>query len=306
MFSNDLDNVKNSMKVLGRGGVIVMMPEARLSTIGKFEGIQKQTFKFLQKTNVNVYALKLDGSYLAKPKWSDCTRRGSVVEGELYQLFKAGEPKELSLEEIETRVNSALDYDDWKWLKTRPEIEYRCKTLAQGLENILSLCPECKAKYSMTTKSKTITCEKCGFTRELNSRYEFTNPIPFENFAQWYEYQTQEMAKEIENTPDFALTQQVTLLHASKDGKKMLREAGKGVCTFDKNGLTYVGEEDGNQIEKLFPLSNIYRVLFGAGEDFELYQGSEIYYFRPTEKRSCVDWYIASKLLKERYSKEND
>jgi hypothetical protein len=53
------------------------------------------------------------------------------------------------------------------------------------------------------------------------------------------------------------------------------------------------------EITKHFPLNDIYRLLFGAGEDFEIYEGKEIYYFIPEEKRSCVDWYIVSGLLKE-------
>jgi hypothetical protein len=46
-------------------------------------------------------------------------------------------------------------------------------------------------------------------------------------------------------------------------------------------------------------MSEIYRLLFGAGEDFELYEGRERFYFIPEDKRSCVDWYIVSKILKE-------
>ena len=34
-------------------------------------------------------------------------------------------------------------------------------------------------------------------------------------------------------------------------------------------------------------------------ENFEIYEGKEIYYFIPTDKRSCVEWYIVSGLLKE-------
>ena len=79
----------------------------------------------------------------------------------------------------------------------------------------------------------------------------------------------------------------------------MLRVAGKGVCTLNRQGLTYKGTRDGEEVEKLFPLSGIYRILFGAGEDFEIYEGKEIFYFCPEELRSCVDYYIVSKLLKE-------
>jgi hypothetical protein len=37
--------------------------------------------------------------------------------------------------------------------------------------------------------------------------------------------------------------------------------------------------------------------LFGAGENFEVYVGKEIYYFVPEERRSAVEWYITSMLL---------
>lgn len=81
----------------------------------------------------------------------------------------------------------------------------------------------------------------------------------------------------------------------------MTRLAGEGVCVLDKTGLTYKGTDDGVEIEKFFPLSQIYRLLFGAGEDFEIYEGKEIWYFQPEERRSCVAWYVVSGLLKGTY-----
>ena len=77
----------------------------------------------------------------------------------------------------------------------------------------------------------------------------------------------------------------------------------KEVCTLNKNGLLYKGSEDGIEIEKFFPLKNIYRLLFGAGEDFEIYEGKEIWYFVPEERRCCVDYYMASELLKKHFDR---
>jgi hypothetical protein len=64
------------------------------------------------------------------------------------------------------------------------------------------------------------------------------------------------------------------------------------------------GLDDGEEIEKFFPMKNIYRLLFGAGEDFEVYDGEQIWYFIPSERRSCVDWYTVSGLLRDRYERE--
>lgn len=301
MFSADVENVKNCMRVLNKKRTLVMMPEARLSTVGKFEGIQDSTYRFIQKMNVAVYAVRLDGSYFAKPKWGDKLRKGSLVQASLTPLFAAGETKTLAFEEVKQRIDDALVYDEFEWLESHPEIHYKSKTLAEGLENVLYLCPHCKSKYQLKTDKLKIFCPECGFERSLDSRYSFTVAEPFTNFAQWYEYQKAEMEKEILAAPNWTLESEVTLKHHSLDGRKMLREAGHGVCRLDKTGLTYCGEEDGKFIEKHFPLKEFYRLLFGAGEDFEIYEGEEIYFFVPENKRSCVAWYIASELLKKIY-----
>jgi hypothetical protein len=40
-------------------------------------------------------------------------------------------------------------------------------------------------------------------------------------------------------------------------------------------------------------------LLFGAGVNFELYDGTEILFFVPKEKRSAVEWYMASMILRD-------
>ena len=83
MFATDLESTKNCIKVLKDGGVLAMMPEARLSTAGRFEDIQETTYSFLKKSKVPIYTIKINGDYLAKPKWSKDVRRGALVEAKL-------------------------------------------------------------------------------------------------------------------------------------------------------------------------------------------------------------------------------
>lgn len=301
MFTADIENAKNCLRVLSSNGTLVMMPEARLSTVGKYEGVQDTTYRFLQKMGVAVYVIQMRGDFFAKPKWGDKMRKGARVEAELSPLFAAGETKTLTLDEVKRRVDEALYYDEFEWLKQHPKDRYKSKTLAKGLENVLCLCPECRAKSSMQTQGRKVYCEACGFERTMDDRYAFTTAQPFENFADWYAWQTQEMEKEVRENPDFKLESKVQLFHACKGGKKMLQVSGEGVCVLDKAGLTYKGTENGREIEKCFPLADLYRILFGAGEDFEVYEGDELYYFVPENKRSCIAWYIASGVLKNVY-----
>ena len=298
MFALDIESAKNCVKVLKNNGVLAMMPEARLSTAGKFEDIQPQTYAFLKKCGVPVYSIKLEGDYFAKPKWADKIRRGSVVYATLDTLLTKEDIETLSAEEIAGRVEERLYYNEYDWLASHPEITYKSKTLAVGLENILTLCPVCKKRYTLGTKGKEIFCS-CGMRATLDDRYAFVGGKPFGNILEWYEYQFDEYRKEIRENPDFSISSHVTLHHSSKDGKKLLRQAGDGVCRLSREGLSYKGTEDGEVIEKTFPSENMYMLLFGAGEDFEIYEGKTIWYFRPDVLSSSVDWYIVSKILKE-------
>ena len=54
---------------------------------------------------------------------------------------------------------------------------------------------------------------------------------------------------------------------------------------------------DGETVCLHYPLRRIYRLLFGAGVNFEIYDGAQIRFFVPEEKRSAVDWYMTSRIL---------
>lgn len=298
MFTNDIESTKNSLKVISAGEVLAMMPEARLSTVGKFEDIQDSTFKFIKKMQVPVYFVKINGGYLAKPKWSKNIRKGSFVEAELNQLFTKEDLENLSTEEIKTKTESALNFNEWKWLETHPEIQYKDKHIAEGMENVLCICPKCHQKHCLTTNKNEITCEHCNLDVTVDNRYQLSG-VEFKNIAEWYDWQTNDIKKEIELNPNYRLEDKVELKHLSKNGKRCTEHAGFGICRLDKTGLTYKGTDNGQEIEKFFTIDNLYRILFGAGEDFEIYENNELFYFVPENKRSCVTWYIVSKLLKD-------
>ena len=296
MFATDLENAKNCLTVLREMQFLAMMPEARLSTTGRFEDIQESTCAFIKKAGVNVYTVKIGGDYLANPKWGKGLRRGAVVEAELDILYTAQQVKELTAEQLRRGVEERLSYNEFTWLQQRPHLRYRSPRLAEGLENILAVCPLCEKKHCLTTKKRKIFCNHCGYLTSLDDRYNFTGGFRFENLTQWYDYQLSLLQKEIAADPDYRLISPVEL-RLPGNGNALTRHSGFGTCTLDREGLTYEGTKDGKEVTLHFSLQRIYRLLFGAGENFEIYDGTEIHYFVPEEKRSAVDWYMTSMLL---------
>ena len=296
MFAQDMESVKNCLKVLENKNCLTMMPEARLSTTGRFEDIQDGTYSFIKKAGVPVYTVKFHGDYFADPKWGKGFRRGAVVEAELDILYTAEEVRKLSVADIKRGIDERLYYNEFEWIKQRPHIKYRSKHMAEGIENILTVCPLCNRKYTITSKKEKIFCEACGYLTSLDNRYSFTGDFLFENLTQWYDWQKELLQKEIAENKDFSLVSEVELRLPS-GGRGLTRSAGCGICTLNREGLTYCGIKDGEKVTLNFPIKRIYRLLFGAGENFETYNGKEILYFVPSEKRSAVDWYMASMIL---------
>lgn len=296
MFAADIENAKNCLTVLKEKNHLGMMPEARLSTVGRFEDIQSATYSFLKKAGVSIYTVKIHGDYLADPKWGKGLRRGALVEAELDLLYTKEQVNELSLEQLQQGVEQRLYYDEFQWLEQRPKVRYRSRRMAEGLENILAICPVCHGKHTITTKKDKVYCEHCGYLTSVDNRYAFTGDFQFRNFAQWYDWQKEVLRKEILEDEQYTLSSKVELRLPS-DGKGLTRHSGEGVCTLSREGLVYTGTKDGESVELRFPLKKVYRLLFGAGENFEIYDGTEIQYFVPEEKRSSVDWYMTSMIL---------
>ncbi len=296
MFASDVESVRNSLTVLREKNHLAMMPEARLSTTGRFEDIQESTYSFIKKSGVSVYAIKLSGDYLAHPKWGKGLRRGALVEAEMDILFTAEQVKNLSVQEIKEGIEKHLDYNEFTWLAQHPEIHYRCRHLAEGLENILTVCPVCNRKHTIKTKGNKVFCEHCGYLTELDDRYGFTEGFPFRDLTGWYDWQKERMEKEIVENESYCLSSKVEL-RLPGNGSGLTRYGGHGECTLRRDGLTYTGTKDGEKVTLSFSLRQVYRLLFGAGENFEIYDGTEILYFVPEERRSAVDWYMASMIL---------
>ena len=219
-----------------------------------------------------------------------------MVEAELDILYTAEQVKALSPEQIKQGIEERLFYNEFQWLQQRPNIRYRSKRMAEGLENILTICPVCHRKHTITTRRNKISCEHCGYLTSLDDRYGFTGGFRFGDFTQWYDWQKSFMEKEIRENAAYALSSKVEL-RLPGTGNRLTRHGGHGVCTLNRDGLTYTGTKDGEMVEIHYSIRRIYRLLFGAGVNFEIYDGSQILFFVPEEKRSAVDWYLASMIL---------
>ncbi|HHX00417.1 MAG TPA: hypothetical protein GX740_03845 [Acholeplasmataceae bacterium] len=303
LYQPDISAIKNIKKVINNGGILGIAPEGRLSAYGELETLAPATEKLIKHLGAPVYIGKISGGYFTKPKWAANIRRGRVdLEYEL--LFTPEDLKTKSLEEINTILNKKMYYNDFKWQKEN-KVYFKGDKFAEGLENILYVCPECENEFTIHTKDNQIKCSHCDLDITLNNYYEFESNnknIP-ETIKDWYLFQKSYEAKNILK-PNYQLTTEVTLKLPDPKGKGFAI-VGSGVTTLNENGLKYVGTLNNETVTKEFKLQNIPAIPFGANENFEVYHDNTLYYFVPKVPRHSVKWSVVAEALYNKYIKED-
>lgn len=295
LFTADTQCIKDMMKVIKNEGVVVMMPEGRLSIDGTNKEMPKGLGKLLKKLNVPVVLTKPHGAYLTGGKWMKTRRKGEIeVENKI--LFAPEQLAEMTAEEIDNKTYEEMAYDDFEWNKEK-QIEYKGRNLLKGIEGILYICPNCNSQFSLKGHKNHIKCKHCGSVTHMNNKYEFTNP-PIEginNIRDWYNYQV-EVEKQNIVRDDFVLSCEVKAKTYNKYGNGF-DTIGKGLCIFNKDGLTYTTVK-GKAHTAHVSCQDLSTLLFGCQEDFETYIDDKFYYFVPLkDKKVCVKWSICSELM---------
>src|SRR5690606_16165990 len=82
-------------------------------------------------------------------------------------LFTPEQLKALSVDEIYERMCAELSTNEYSWQEERM-IPFVGKRLAERLERVLFLCPNCGGIGRLISKDDTLTCQDCGETVRYN------------------------------------------------------------------------------------------------------------------------------------------
>jgi len=104
----------------------------------------------------------------------------------------------MSSEEIGLVVNKALYHNDYEYQR-RMMIPHPGKHLAEGLENIVYVCPHCQSINTIQTKNNQIRCTACGKEGFVDA-FGFIKGFVFDNLIDWNTYQrsfTEQLRKSV-------------------------------------------------------------------------------------------------------------
>ena len=246
-FTMDLHLVKSINKVLKRGDILSMYPEARYSPCGTTSYLPESLGKLVKHNKVPVVAVVHRGNHLGSPFWNYRQKRKVPYHTTMTQILTAEQVKSMSVDEINEAIRKGLAYDDYQYQKdngiliTEP---YR----AQGLHKVLYQCPHCKTESKMNSKGAELFCEECGkrwvwqedgYLRALEGETEF------EHIPDWFEWERQQVCEQIARG-EYSFCDEVDIYSLPRCWK--YEHLGKGKLTHDpENGFVIEGFYNGEK-----------------------------------------------------------
>ena len=200
-FTSDFHLVKSIRKVLRRGDILCMYPEARYSPCGVDSYIPDSVGALIKMNKTPVVAIVHHGNHLHSPFWNFRKKRKAPLHTTMTQILTTEQIEKMTAEEIVTVVREALRYDDYRYQKengiliTEP---YR----AEGLHKVLYQCPHCKTESKMASKGTEIFCTECGKRWTLNEDGTLSandGNTEFSHVPDWFAWEREQVNAQIEN-----------------------------------------------------------------------------------------------------------
>lgn len=171
----DIRAIRQIMTIQKEGGTVCLFPSGNRSFTGPEMPIPPATAKLVKQLKCPVLLYRFEGGYLTSPRWARSHRRGRMT-GQVV--------RELSVAEIATLSSDAINRILVETLNDDPYLEpagkkiFRGQHLAEYLERILFVCPNCLSLNSLYSREDQLLCS-CGFAARYqpDGRFSAANPL---------------------------------------------------------------------------------------------------------------------------------
>ena len=198
-FVADLHLVKSIRKVLQRGDVLCMYPEARYTPIGTTSFLPDSLGKLVKMNKVPLVVAIHHGNYLYSPFWAYKNKRNVPLRTTFRQVLTAEQVQTMSADEINAVIKDAMQYDEYRY-QLEEGILITEPNRAEGLQKVLYQCPHCKTEFRMATKGAEIFCNHCGkrwYMQENGQLKATEGDTEFPHIPDWFKWEQEQVRQQI-------------------------------------------------------------------------------------------------------------
>lgn len=180
---------------INNGENIVMYPEGNYSHLATTQEISRSTAGLAKMLGCTLVTYRVEGGYYNYPYWADGFRNGPA-RGVVAGIYSADELAKMSEDEVHDLINKDL-YTDADELQSRTGATYRGRRLAEGLENILSVCPKCGQYNSIFTNDDVVRCAECGCSSRFTEKGTLEGGFPFDRVSKWQRFSNKKIDEDV-------------------------------------------------------------------------------------------------------------
>jgi len=238
-FVSDVTLIRDMEYLLKKKKVSVLMyPEASYSFDGTATPLPRKMGVLLKKLNVPVVTVITQGAFARDPLYNCLQKRKVTVRADVTCLATKEELKELSVAELDARLDAAFSFDNFRYQQEN-QIVVDEPFRADGLNRILYKCPHCNAEGQTVGEGVTLTCKSCGKVYTLDEYGCLqAEDAAFTHIPDWYAWERQQVRKELEEGT-YRLEKEVQI--GMLVNTKALYMVGEGKLIHDENGFQLTG-----------------------------------------------------------------
>ncbi|MBQ9414918.1 MAG: 1-acyl-sn-glycerol-3-phosphate acyltransferase [Clostridia bacterium] len=256
-FTKDVTLVRQLRRVVERGDIAAIYPEARYSLCVTTACLPASLGKLAKLLGVPVVTLICHGHHVNSPFWNLPDHKVRGTEATMTCLFTADKVQQTPHEAITAAIEQAFVYDDFQWQKEKG-IEIPYKDRAKGLHKVLYQCAACEAEYRMRSEGTRLFCDACGASWEMTTLGELQRvdgDTRFSHIPDWYEWERTNVRREVEaGTYQFSCD---THVDALPNARRFI-PIGKATLTHNMQGFRLQGNDGEEDYDLTWSPASLY------------------------------------------------
>lgn len=253
--------IRDIKERLTAGNNVWMSPEGVRSINGETAFISPGTGKLVKECGdlgASLITYRMHGGYLRRPRWGKNQRDGKMW-GEFVHEYLPEELKGMTVDQINEAINRDLHVNTFDDQKINPQL-YTGEDIAENLETILYICPECKQMGKLHSKGDILSCE-CGYAVRF-TEYGLFEPtsghiLHHDNIADWDHWQRDQIKENLPKylaTPrDVPIESDDQQIHGKVGALKSVEDLGTGRFSIFVDRFEF----DGDKGKFVYPFADI-------------------------------------------------
>lgn len=272
---SDLKSLKAMTTAIKEQKVVGIFPEGLRTWDGVTLPVIESTAKLIRMLNVPVVVPLIEGGYLMDPRWGKGFRKGKFII--TYKILFNGEKTgKKPTKEIYENLVTALDNNDNE-SENLKGVEFKSRRMAEGIEQILYICPKCHSVSSIRSKKNQFSCSACNLDVEYTTWGILKYPGEISYFTnvyewnRWQKFYLEELLKEPTEQP-LSIDREIILSKPNR--KNQFKTVTTGALHLYHDRLEFKSPHP-----LLIPFKDITGINVQFKERLEFYYNKELYRF---------------------------